>query len=142
MPLYAVAARYDCRPDRRACLEATRTGVLDNIFTWAHGRAPSGDPALDSTSEQPEIYWLNGLAGTGKTTIAYTVAERCHEEGILGASFFCSRSDSDCNNPSMIFTTIAYQLGLFYPPYRELVRSESTRLNSSHERRSRMPSSA
>ena len=90
-------------------------------MNWAHGRAPSGDPAVESTSEESRIFWLNGLAGTGKTTIAYTVAERCHEEGMLGASFFCSRSDSDCNNPSMIFTTIAYQLGLFYPPYRELV---------------------
>ena len=120
IPLYAVAARYDCHPDRRACLETTRTKVLDGILTWAHGRAPSGGPAADSASERP-IFWLNGLAGTGKTTVAYTVAERCHEEHILGASFFCSRSDSDCNNPSMIFTTIAYQLGLFYPPYRELV---------------------
>ena len=69
----------------------------------------------------PNVFWLNGMAGTGKTTIAYTVAQRCHAKGILGASFFCSRSIADCNDPSKIIPTIAYQLGLFYPPLREHV---------------------
>ncbi|EKM61733.1 uncharacterized protein PHACADRAFT_55983, partial [Phanerochaete carnosa HHB-10118-sp] len=71
--------------------------------------------------EQPNLFWLNGQPGSGKTTIARTVAARCYELGILGASFFCSRSVADCNNPSMIFTTIAFQLGLFFPPYRDQV---------------------
>jgi hypothetical protein len=34
---------------------------------------------------------LNGLAGTGKSTIAQTIAERIFADGRLGASFFCSR---------------------------------------------------
>jgi len=37
------------------------------------------------------IYWLNGIPGTGKTTLAHTFAQTMFAEGRLGASFFCSR---------------------------------------------------
>jgi NACHT domain len=67
--------------------------------------------------ESTRIFWVNGSAGTGKTTIACTVAETCRTRGILGASFFCSRDDAECSNPNLIFTTIAYQLGQFCPSY-------------------------
>ncbi|EKM61727.1 uncharacterized protein PHACADRAFT_135622 [Phanerochaete carnosa HHB-10118-sp] len=76
---------------------------------------------MQPANHQPSIFWLNGQPGSGKTTIARSVAKRCHDGGILGASFFCSRSDADCNNPSMIFTTIAYQLGLLFPSYSDRV---------------------
>ncbi|EKM59841.1 uncharacterized protein PHACADRAFT_250587 [Phanerochaete carnosa HHB-10118-sp] len=124
VPLYAVSARFDCGPERAACLEETRTDILDRISTWASSQhTPSNNPgpAPDSSHDEPDISWLNGQAGSGKTTIAYTIAERCQEQGILGASFFCSRSDTDCSNPLMIFTTIAYQLGLFHRPHKDLV---------------------
>jgi hypothetical protein len=62
--------------------------------------------------------WINGLAGTDKTTIAYTAAQTCHQKGLLGASFFCFRDNADCSNPKLIFTTIAYQLGQFYAPFK------------------------
>ena len=89
---------------------------METIRAWATS------PTAESTGERlPNIFWLNGLAGTGKTTVAYTVAEQCHVKGILGASFFCSRSIADCNDPSKIFPTIAYQLGMFYRPYRDHV---------------------
>ncbi|KAJ7751528.1 hypothetical protein DFH07DRAFT_774773 [Mycena maculata] len=70
-----------------------------------------------SGQSQQMIFWLNGAAGTGKTTIAYTIAQECKNGGILGASFFCSRDDADCSNLRLIFTTIAYQLGLFNPVF-------------------------
>ncbi|KAJ6552448.1 hypothetical protein DFH09DRAFT_1085933 [Mycena vulgaris] len=67
----------------------------------------------------PGIFWLNGSAGTGKTTIAYTVARNYKERipSVLGATFFCSRDDADCSNLRLIFTTIAYQLALFNPQF-------------------------
>ncbi|KAF7968724.1 hypothetical protein HWV62_29591 [Athelia sp. TMB] len=58
----------------------------------------------------PPIFWLNGSAGTGKTTIAFTAAEMFKQKGILGASFFCSRDDATCSNHRLIFPSIAYQL--------------------------------
>jgi hypothetical protein len=61
---------------------------------------------------------LNGLAGTGKTTIAQTVAERLFADGMLGASFFCSRDFEDRSNLQMIFPTLAVQLARNYPDFR------------------------
>lgn len=64
---------------------------------------------------------INGFAGTGKTTIAYTVAQQCKARGMLGASFFCSRKDPDCSNPKLVFSSIADQLGRFHPPFGHIV---------------------
>jgi len=73
------------------------------------------------TTGASRIFWINGLAGSGKTTIAYTVAKKCKENGILGASFFCSRDDADSSNPKLVFTTIADQLGQFQELFQEHV---------------------
>ena len=64
------------------------------------------------------VFWLNGLAGTGKSTIAQTVAERVFAEGILGASFFCSRDFQDRRDLHFIFPTLAFQLAHKYPSFR------------------------
>ena len=64
------------------------------------------------------IYWLNGLAGTGKSTIAQTIAERLFADGGLGASFFCSRDFEDRRNLHYIFPTLAFQLAHKYPEFR------------------------
>ena len=79
-------------------MEGTRTRVLSGILAWA--RDPHTKP----------IFWLSGIAGTGKSTIAQTVAQYCRESGILGATFFFSRGDSDRTDPSRVFTSIAFQL--------------------------------
>jgi len=68
--------------------------------------------------EQEQIFWLNGLAGTGKSTIAQTFAERMFADGKLGASFFCSRDSVDRSNLQAIFTTLAFQLAYRYPFFR------------------------
>ena len=65
------------------------------------------------------LFWLNGLAGTGKSTIAQTFAETNFAEGKLGASFFCSRGFADRSNLQMIFPTLAFQLAYRYPLFRE-----------------------
>ena len=68
--------------------------------------------------EKPPIFWLNGLAGTGKSTIAQTFAERTFANGRLGASFFCSRGFEDRSNLQFIFPTLAFQLAQKYPGFR------------------------
>ena len=64
------------------------------------------------------VFWLNGLAGTGKSTIAQSFSEMVVEEGILGASFFCSRDYLDRKELKNIFPTLAYQLACRYPQFR------------------------
>ena len=65
------------------------------------------------------VFWLNGLAGTGKSTIAQTFAEISFACGKLGASFFCSRDFEDRSNIQVIFPTLAFQLAYQYPLFRE-----------------------
>ena len=67
------------------------------------------------------IYWLHGLAGTGKTTIAKTIAERLFADGLLGASFFCSRDFEDRRNLRLIFPTLATQLARKYTKFRSIL---------------------
>jgi len=63
---------------------------------------------------------LNGLAGTGKSTIAKTIAERLFADGRLGASFFCSRDFEDRSNLHFIFPTLAVQLARKYTDFRSI----------------------
>jgi len=50
------------------------------------------------------------LAGTGKSTIARTIAREYYEQGHLGASFFFSRGGGDAGHAGKFFTSIAVQL--------------------------------
>ena len=63
------------------------------------------------------MYWMNGMAGTGKSTIAYTFCERLEELGLLGANFFCSRVLADCSDIRRIIPTISRQLAWSSPQF-------------------------
>jgi len=60
------------------------------------------------------------LAGTGKSTIAQTIAERLFVDDQLGASFFCSRDFEDRSNLHFIFPTLAVQLARKYTEFRSI----------------------
>ena len=92
--------------NRNGCLRGTRTAILDEIELWIRD------------FDRPPVYWLNGLAGTGKSTIAQTIAERTFADGRLGASFFCSRDFEDRRNLQSIFPTLAVQLARRYAEFR------------------------
>ena len=88
------------------CLRGTRESVLDGIVRWAK------DP------QERHVFWLNGVAGTGKSTIAQTFAAIVANDGTLGASFFCSRDYLDRKELKNIFPTLSYQLACRYPAFR------------------------
>ena len=92
--------------NRRGCLRGTREDVLNEIESWT------------KDFKKSPVFWLNGLAGTGKSTIAQTVAERVFADGLLGASFFCSRDFEDRSDLHSIFPTLAFQLAQNYPGFR------------------------
>ncbi|KAF8174433.1 WD40-repeat-containing domain protein, partial [Mycena galopus ATCC 62051] len=115
------------------CLQGTRETMLDTMFEW-----------IDSLAPGPLIFWLAGLAGTGKTTIATTVCEKLDAreapESVspshphppvakLGGDFFMSRHSTPRRNPHSIVCTIAYQLADRFPSIRPFLIS-ALRLNS------------
>jgi len=67
------------------------------------------------------IFWLNGMAGTGKSTIARTVAQELAEKKRLAASFFFTRGKKDISHSRMFFTTIAAQLANSLPVLRAFI---------------------
>ncbi|KAB5590058.1 Vegetative incompatibility protein HET-E-1 [Ceratobasidium theobromae] len=92
--------------NRRTCTENTRLAVLSELNDW------STDPAA------AKFYWMNGMAGTGKTTIACTKCENLEKHKLLGASFFCTRTSPECRSVKRIVPTIAYQLARYSRPFQ------------------------
>lgn len=66
----------------------------------------------------PKVYWLNGMAGTGKTTIACSLSAALADRRQLGASFFCTRVVEECRDATRIIPTIAYQLARYSRPFQ------------------------
>jgi len=114
-------ASHQCG-DRQGCLKGTRKGVLGDIEHWL-------------MSEQGQrVFWLNGLGGTGKSTIAQTFAGTTFVDGKLEASFFCSRRFENRSDLQMIFPTLAFQLACQYPRFRkELFQVLKKRPDAGHE---------
>ncbi len=75
-------------------------------MAWVGGRHDRG------------IYWLSGMAGTGKSTIARTISQRCATQKQLGASFFFVRGGGDLASARKFVTTIAVQLAAASAPLK------------------------
>jgi hypothetical protein len=75
-----------------------RVEILRQIDTWA------------SNLGSECIFWLNVMAGTGKSTISRTAAQKLTDKGDLGASFFFKRGEGDRGHAGFFITTIAAQL--------------------------------
>ncbi len=103
------------------CLPGTRVGVLQTISQWADGEG------------QQCIFWLSGMAGTGKSTIAKTIAGSYSQQGRLAASFFFSQGGGDAGNARKFVTTLAKQLAdrvpLARPHIRRAIENNSTILS-------------
>jgi hypothetical protein len=93
------AAHHDHSEAAPSCLEGTRVELLDKITEWL----------TDGQGES--IYWLNGAAGTGKTTVAQSVARIAQSLNFITASFFFSRASDIRRSYSGVIPTLAYQLG-------------------------------
>jgi len=91
---------------REECTAGTRVKILEDITRWAN----------DSSPGSPRVFWLTGQAGSGKTTIAYTITKLFEKDGkadlhtVLGANFLCSRQFEETREQTRMVPTIAYQL--------------------------------
>jgi hypothetical protein len=99
------SARFNSRESPNGCLENTREDVLDAMLSWLSEPSSSSSPM--------SIFWLAGLAGTGKSTIMKTFCERVSSDNdFLLASFFASRNSAKRRDPYRILHTFAHQLAI------------------------------
>ncbi|KAJ5369956.1 uncharacterized protein N7496_006048 [Penicillium cataractarum] len=92
--------------DEVQCLQGTRTQLLQQIMEWA------------TSPSQKSIFWLNGMAGTGKSTISRTVARSLKDTNYLAASFFFKRGEGDRGNAKKFFPTLTRQMMLMISELR------------------------
>ena len=103
--------------NRSKCMEGTRVQVLRKINSWVR----------DTSS--PSIFLLTGGAGTGKSTIARTIAQEYEDKGELGAYMFFIRGKTGPKAMSttitnMVIQTVTYKLARHNPQIAELIYAE------------------
>ncbi|KAF8301421.1 WD40 repeat-like protein [Clavulina sp. PMI_390] len=79
------------------CLPGTRTAILNALQTWAAG-APAS------------VLWLQGVAGSGKSSIAVSVAKFFEHTNMHMAYYRFETAKQQQLKPSNLFTTLALQL--------------------------------
>ncbi|KAH8587280.1 hypothetical protein B0O99DRAFT_601807 [Bisporella sp. PMI_857] len=97
-------------------LPETRVGLLQTIYNWADGQ------------DERWIFWLNGLAGTGKSTIVRTVGPGYFDQKCLGASFF-SRGGGDVGHAGKLLTSFAARLTCNVPQIQRFISGAVTEEN-------------
>lgn len=103
------SALYDSLVSPSGCLPGTRTAVLEETLTWA-----------GTSSDHCCIYWLTGLAGTGKSSIAKSFCELMAQNGQYRIiTFFVSKNSAERRNPFYMLHTLALELANSYPQFRE-----------------------
>ena len=95
---YAKGARFD--PDK-GCLPGTRAEVIDEIVQWIN--SPDEDTAC-------RMFFLAGVAGSGKSAITHTIAQLFDRQKRLGSSYCFDRADQVNRRPSNLFSTIALNI--------------------------------
>ena len=82
------------------------------------------DWGIGHSSDIPQLLlWMHGPFGVGKSAIAQSCAESLATENKLCASIFFSRPNNR-NYSNRVFTSIAYQLAVKFPPIADILDRE------------------
>ena len=84
----------------KICLPGTREELLNEITNWIN----------NVEEDTARIFWLHGPAGTGKSSIAHTIANQFQKLERLGSCFCFDRSRLAEGRHERIFSTIARDL--------------------------------
>jgi hypothetical protein len=91
-------------------MEGTRETLLNDIMVWAVNE-----------SKTSNIYWIHGLPGIGKTSLAHSICEQLHNIQRLAGAFFCQRDDANMNDIRNILPTLITKFAENFPPFRSIV---------------------
>jgi hypothetical protein len=84
-------------------MRGTRSDVISSINNW-----------IDDVNS-PNIFWLKGAPGAGKSAIAATMVSQLRGERRLGSHFFFKSGDESLSNPINLWRTFAADLAMFDP---------------------------
>jgi len=107
MRLKRVEAGYDLK---LCCMEGTCEALLNQTMAWAANE-------LDTS----HLYWIHGLPGIGKTSLAHSICKKLHNNQRLAGAFFCKRDDVDMSKIRNILPTLISKLAEIFPPFRSIV---------------------
>ena len=96
-------------------MEGTRKYRLKEIVDWVANVSEEKDLLQSNT------YWIYGLPGIGKTSLAHSVCASLHDKGLLAGAFFCQRDNPNLSSPRNILPTLIYKLAVIFPPFRSKV---------------------
>ncbi|KIM74988.1 hypothetical protein PILCRDRAFT_79445 [Piloderma croceum F 1598] len=83
------------------CMKGTREEIFEEINQWL----------IDI--DAPNILWLSGSPGAGKSTIASSLVSKLTERCQLGSHFFFKRGDVALSDPASVWRTVASDLAQF-----------------------------
>ena len=95
------------------CMDGTREILLKQVTDWAVKES--------GQKQESNTYWIYGLPGIGKTSLAHSICARLHKGKHLAGAFFCQRDDASLSEPRNILPTLIYKLAIIFPPFRRLV---------------------
>jgi AAA ATPase domain len=94
---YAAGVQFDAD---KGCLPGTREKVIAEICNWVN----------QDSDDTPRIFFLNGVAGAGKSAIAHEIAQRFDRLNRLGSSYCVDHALQAKHSANNIFSTIARDL--------------------------------
>ena len=83
------------------CMEGTRKNILGDINKW-----------LDDF-RAPNVLWIKGSPGSGKSTVASSLVSRLMNHRRLGSHFAFKRGDIILSDPAAVWRTIAHDLARY-----------------------------
>jgi len=96
-------------------MEGTRISRLKEIVDWVANKSE------EKGLLQSNTYWIYGLPGIGKTSLAHSICASLHDQKRLAGAFFCRRDDPKLSEPRNIVPTLIHKLAEIFPPFRTIV---------------------
>jgi hypothetical protein len=94
------------------CANNTRVDIQAEIVRWLSPRP----------SNCKHIFWITGIAGSGKSTLSATVVDYLRKQHTpVAAQFFISRNIPETIDPNKLVPTIAKQLAEFSPAAARII---------------------
>jgi NACHT domain len=91
------------------CMKGTREGPLKEIAAWTEDFSA------------PNILWLKGHPGVGKSAIAASIIHQLRENRRLGSQFIFRRQESNVSTPHALWRSVAFDLSQQYPGIRQKI---------------------